>query len=132
MTSGELIERFYESWSTGDIDGALACTDPDVEFDWTESIAPFRDVYRGHDAIRLFWSEVYVAWDEFRFVVEEIHDCGDGRLVARTTVHGRASTTGLELQAGGAMLWVVRDGAIVSGKLFQTAAQALEAAGRPA
>src|SRR5688500_19619387 len=104
MTSPEdihLIERFYESWAEGDIDAALECTAPDVEFDWSESIAPFMDVYRGHDAIRLFWQESEDAWDEFGFVVEEVRECGAGRVVVGTRVHARASATGLELEARG-------------------------------
>jgi len=130
MTSPEdvrPIERFYENWARGDIEGALECTTPDVELDWSESIAPFMDVYRGHDAIRLFWHESEDAWDEFGFVVEQVRECGAGRVVVRTRVNGRASATGLELEARGAMLWVVRGGKIVSGKLFQSMDGALAA-----
>ena len=53
--------------------------------------------------------------------------CGAGRVVVRTRVHGRARATGLELEARGAMLWVVRGGKIVSGKLFQSMDEALAA-----
>jgi ketosteroid isomerase-like protein len=72
------------------------------------------------------------AFDPFRPEIEEVIDCGDGRLVSATTVRGRARASGIELEARGAMLWVVRDGKILRGKLFQKTEQALEAAARPA
>ena len=128
----ELVRRFHEGWIEADLSLVLETIHPDMEFDWTESRAPFRGVYRGTDGMRRYWDEVQEAWESLRPELEEIIDCGGGRLVTPSTVRGRARSSGIELEARGAILWVVRDGRIAIGKLFQTKDEALEAAGRAA
>jgi ketosteroid isomerase-like protein len=64
----------------------------------------------------------------FRPEIDEVIDLGGERVLTATTVRGRARSSGIELNARGAMVWVVRDGKIASGKLFQDVEQALEAA----
>lgn len=122
------MQRFHDGWAAENFDAVLECIDPEMEFDWSESRAPFQGIYRAHDGIRMYWDEVHEAWDWFRPEIDEVIDCGDGRLVASTTVRGRARASGIELEAHGAMRWVVRDGKIVRGKLFQKTEQALDAA----
>jgi ketosteroid isomerase-like protein len=126
----ELVRRFHEAWIAGDLDMVLECIDPEMEFDWSESRAPFRGIYRGHEGMRKYWDEVQEAWERFRPELDDLVECGDGRLVSRSTVRGLAKASGIELAAHGAMLWTVRGDKIVSGKLFQTAEEAMEAAGR--
>jgi ketosteroid isomerase-like protein len=124
----EVVRRFQEAWIAEDLDGVLECVHPDMEFDWTESTAPFRGVYQAHDGMRRYWDDVREAWEWFRPEIDEVIDCGDGRLVTPTTVRGRARASGIELEARGTMLWVVRDGKIARGKLFQTTDEAMDAA----
>jgi ketosteroid isomerase-like protein len=134
MTSGEeeaLVRRFTESWVRDDLDAILACIDPDMEFDWTESISPFRDVYTGREGLERFWEEMRDTFDDFTPRIDDVVACGAGRLVTRVTVFGRARSSGIELEASGGMLWTVRDGRIVQGKLFQSEEDALAAAGSP-
>jgi ketosteroid isomerase-like protein len=122
-----VIRRFNEAWAEGDLETVLDCIHPDMEFDWTESMSPFRGVYRAHEGIRAYWEDQREAFDWFRPEIEEVFDCADDRLVTRNTVRGRARS-GIELKAQGAMLWVVREGKIASGKLFQDVEDALGAA----
>lgn len=128
----ELVRRFHEGWISQDLGMVLECIDPEMEFDWSESRAPFRGVYRGRDGMRRYWDEVQEAWERFAPELDDVLDCGGGRLVTPSTVRGRARASGIELEAHGAMLWTLRDGKIVSGKLFQTVEEALEAARRAA
>ena len=123
------MRRFTESWVRDDIDAILECIDPDMEFDWTESISPFKDVYEGREGLQRFWEEMRDTFDDFTPRIDDVVDCGQGRLVTRITVFGRARASGIELEASGAMLWAVRDGRIVQGKLFQNEQDALAAAG---
>jgi len=127
----ELVRRFNESWSDGDLAAVLDCAHPEMQFDWSESIGPFRGIYRGHDGLRRYWDDVKDAWDRFSPEIDDLIDCGAGRIVAVTTVRGRARASGIEVEARGVMLWVVRDGVIASGKLFQNADDALAAAREP-
>jgi ketosteroid isomerase-like protein len=125
----ELVQRFHDAWSAEDVDAVLECIHPEMEFDWSESTAPFRGIYQAHEGMRRYWNDLHEAWDWFRPDIDAVIDCGDGRLVTPTTVRGRARASGIELEAHGAMLWVVRDGKIVRGKLFQRTEQALASAG---
>jgi ketosteroid isomerase-like protein len=128
----ELVRRFHAAWCSEDLDGVLECIHADIEFDWSESRAPFKGVYRGHDGMRRYWTDVRDAFDDFRPEIDDVIRCGDRCLVSATTVRGRAKASGIEIEARGAMLWTVDDGLIVSGKLFQTTDEALAAARNPA
>ena len=130
MTSeqeAELVRRFHEAWFTENLEVVLDCIHPEMEFDWSESRAPFKGIYRAHDGMRRYWDDMREAWDWFKPEIDDVIDCGDGRLVTPTTVHGRARASGIELEAHGAVLWVMRDAKILSGKLFQTTDEALDA-----
>jgi ketosteroid isomerase-like protein len=124
-----LLRRFHKAWAERDFETVLDCLHPEMEFDWSESRSPFKGVYRAREGMRAYWEDMYDAFDWFRPQIEEVIDCGDDRLVTPTTVRGRARASGIELNARGAMLWVLRDGKIASGKFFQTPADALAAAG---
>jgi ketosteroid isomerase-like protein len=125
----DLVRRFCEGWSRMDLADVLACADPEIEFDWTGSRAPDRDVYKGHGGLSRFWAEQMEAFDQFTVEVVEAITIDHERLVAVTKVHGRGRGSGISLDAGGAMLWRVRAGRILGGKLFQNKQDALEAAG---
>jgi len=124
----ELVRRFHEGWIADQLEVVLGCIHPEMEFDWSESQAPFRGVYRGEDGMRTYWGDVRDAFEGFRPEIEELVDCGAGGIVTANVVRGRSRLTGIDLEAHGAMRWLFRDGKIVSGKLFQTPAQAVEAA----
>jgi ketosteroid isomerase-like protein len=121
-----LVRKFYDAWASADLQRALECIHPDMEFDWSESMAPFRGVYRGHEGMRAYYHDIRDAFDPFEPSIDEIIDCGAGGLVTVNTVRGRARIGDFALEAHAAMRWRFRDGKIVSGKMFQTPADALE------
>jgi ketosteroid isomerase-like protein len=127
----DLIRNFYECWNDGNVQGALECADPQVEFDWSNSRGPMRGVYRGRQGMRSYWEQSAEAWGVFTIELEEVVDCGDGCVVAVTTVRGRGKGSGIEVEAHGAMVWTIADGKLVGGKLFQTRETALAAAAQP-
>jgi ketosteroid isomerase-like protein len=123
-----VMRRFCDAWGDGDFETVLDCIHPDMEFDWSESRSPFKGVYRAHDGMRAYWEDMRDTFEWFRPEIDEVIDLGGERVLTATTVRGRARSSGIELNARGAMVWVVRDGKIASGKLFQDVEQALEAA----
>src|SRR5205809_220912 len=125
----EVARRFYERWTAQDLEGVLECAHAEIEFDWSASRAPFRGVYNGHEGLTRFWSELLGAWEEFSLEIVEVVECDPERLVTVTVVRGRGRESGINTEAGGAMLWVLREGKILSGKLFQNREEALKAAG---
>lgn len=126
----EIVRQFYECWTNQDFDGVLECADAEVCFDWSESRSPYRGIYTGHEGVMEFRKELEEAFDDFSVEAVDTIELDFERLVTVTAVRGRGRESGIPLQAGGAMLWRLRDGRIISGKLFQNRDEALEAAGR--
>jgi ketosteroid isomerase-like protein len=125
----EIVRRFYECWTNRDFDGVMECSDPDVLFDWSESRSPYTGVYAGHEGLMEFRTELEEAFDDFSVEAVDVIELDSERLVTVTAVRGRGRESGIHLEAGGAMLWRLRDGRILSGKLFQNKSAALEAVG---
>jgi ketosteroid isomerase-like protein len=126
-----IVRAFYKSWTDKDIDGVLERLDPEVEFDWSASRAPYQGIYRGHEGLMQFWSDQVEAWEEFSVEIAEAIECGPECVITVTVVRGRGRGSGIAMEAGGASVWRLREGAILSGKLFQGKEEALEAAGLP-
>ena len=127
--SGDIVRRFYDHLSGDDHDGALTVVHPDFEFDWSESRAPWRGVYHGHQGVRQLWSEQHEAWERFRLEMVEAVVVDPERVVTVTRVHALGKGSGIPIEANGALLWTIRDGLLCRGKFFQSKAEALEAAG---
>ena len=124
----ETVRRFLdELWIKRNPDAALECAHPEIEMDWSSSRAPYKGTYTGHEGVRRFWTSLWDAWDEFRVEIEDVIECGQGRLITATSVRARGKTSGIEIAAGGALLWTLRGGKIIHGKLFQTKQEALDA-----
>jgi ketosteroid isomerase-like protein len=122
----EKVRRFYERWSARDFDGVLGLVTQDVEIDWSESQAPFQGVYTGRDGVLQFWKTQTDTWETFHVELIEAIECGPDCLIAVTRVKARGRG-GIAVEAGGAGVWRLRDGAIAGVKLFQDKADALEA-----
>jgi ketosteroid isomerase-like protein len=125
----EIVRRFYECWTNRDFDGVLESSDPEILFDWSESRSPYTGVYAGHEGVMEFRTELEEAFDDFSVEAVDVIDLDSERLITVTAVRGRGRESGILLEAGGAMLWRLRDGRILSGKLFQNKSAALEALG---
>jgi ketosteroid isomerase-like protein len=125
----EIIEGFSESWTKKDLAGVMERAHPEIEFDWSASRSPFSDVYRGHQGLMRFWKDQEDAFEEFSVELVEAVECDSERLITVNKVRAKGRGSGATTEARGAMLWTVRDGAIVSAKLFQERAEALQAAG---
>ena len=123
----EIVRRFERSWSRQDLDAALECVDSEMEFDWSDSMGPFRGTYKGHEGIAEFWAQMLDAWEHFSPEMEEAIECGAEDLITVDVVRAQGKGSGVPIEARGAMLWTLRDGKIVRAKMFQTKEEALEA-----
>ena len=125
----EIVRGFCQSWTRKDLEGVMERAHPEIEFDWSASRSPFSDVYTGHEGLMRFWREQEDAFEEFSVELEETVECDSERLITVNKVRAKGRGSGVTTEARGVMLWTVRDGAIVSAKLFQERAEALRAAG---
>jgi ketosteroid isomerase-like protein len=125
----EIVRRFEECWSRQDLDAALQCVHSEMEFDWSDSMGPFRGTYKGHEGLAEFWTQMLEAWERFSPEMEEAIECGAEHLITVDVVRAEGKGSGIAIEARGAMHWTVRDGKIVRAKMFQTREEALEALG---
>src|SRR5262245_24051172 len=101
--------------------------DPEVE--WIiDPIGLLAGTYRGHQGVLEFLKRLGEGFDEFHIEVDDTIDAGDSVVVlCRTRTRGRGSGLTVEQPAG----WVcrVREGRVVTARVYFRPAEALEAAG---
>ena len=114
------MERFAAAVNAGDIDGAVATMTPDVVGDWTNSISPYTGMRQGHADARTFFEGFWEAFDDMRWIYEPPDELPDGRLMLGTRVLGKGRSSGVDIDARGAVV-VDFQGELISWiKLFQS------------
>jgi len=122
----EIVQATYDAYNRGDLDAALKDAAPESELDWTRAVGPQRGVYRLAQ-IRAFLVDFLEAFESTRVEPDEFIEAGDQVVVPQTGyLRGR---DGIEVTARVALVWSIRDGAIVRVCLYQQKREALEAAG---
>ncbi len=126
----ETVRGFLEAlWDRRDFTAGRQYADPNLELDWSESRAPYAGMVRGYATVTEWFNEIAEAFSAYGVERREFTDCGPCLVVVEQSISGRGRDSGIEVRSTGATLWKVRDGKVVSGKLFQSKATALEAAG---
>jgi ketosteroid isomerase-like protein len=125
----ELVRRTIDLFNAKEIDQALERVHDDFEMDWSNSIGPLKGVYRGRLEVLALWASFLDAWETVRWEPEEIVDVDDKRLIVVNRVRMRGRGSGVDVEATGVQLWTIAAGKGERIKLFQTKAEALEAAG---
>lgn len=125
----ELVRAMYEAYERGDFEAALATMDEEIE--WSEPPDnPGATTFRGHEGVQQSLRHWIGAWDDYRYEIDELVDCGD-RVLACTHQFGRGKGSGIEVSEEIFSVWTVRGGRIVRQQMFRDRAQAMEAAGSP-
>ena len=129
--NADIVRRFWELATVHrDFDGAMELTHADVEFDWSDSRAPYGGLYRG-DEIQGAWRAWMEAWDEWKPEITEAIELDPETVVVVTQVQARGKGSGVTVSARGASVWNLRDGKIARGKLYQSKSEALAAVSHP-
>ena len=124
----ELIRTIYERFRAGDLEGALALHDPDVEVH-DRAEAPDPQVYRGHEGVLRSLGVSQATFEGLDLVPEEFLDAGD-RVVVVFRFRGKGRESGVPIDERLAHLWTVRDGRAVRMTVHSSQADAMRAAGR--
>ena len=128
--NAEIAARWYEpATSKAELLSAVSRTmahcPPEVE--WT---APEDGTtYRGREGVRQRLEEWLGSFDEFRYEVQRIVDCGGDEVLVVATEVGRGATSGAEVRSTNYELLTIRDGMIVRVREYYEETKALEAAG---
>jgi ketosteroid isomerase-like protein len=128
-TNVEIVRRVIDAISRGDIDAASGLVSADLEADLSNSRGPLSGVYRGREPIRRFLRSFLDAWASLEWEPDELIEIGGDGVLTVSRLRMRGQESGVEVNAGGAAIWTVRDGEVAVVRLYQSKADALEAAG---
>jgi ketosteroid isomerase-like protein len=127
----EIIREFLEAFNRRDSAACLGAIDPDVEWHPPPDI-PFAAPAIGRDALSADWRDWLGAWDDYRFVPEEILEGTEETVVVFGRESGRGKDSGIEVRSRRTIaVYELRDGKIVHFKAYLDRAEALQAAGLP-
>lgn len=124
----ELAKEFLDAVTRRDLSQLIALSDPEVEWRSFFAIGEEGGVYRGHDAMAQYISDLSDAWEVVRpepdggVVVGEV-------VVLVGCVHYRGKASGVETESAAGWMFKFRDGRVLRCRAFREPEQALEATG---
>lgn len=124
----DIVREAYDAVNRGDLDMAVSCIAPDMEYVASGAVPGATGVFMGPEGVKEFIAGLYEEFDEPRADVSELLDAGDQVLVS-ATARGRGKLSGVETTWDTWQLWTVRDGKLMRGQGFTSREEALAAAG---
>ena len=126
----EFVRRWYEvATSKADLLAAMPRTmafcHPDVEWSAPED----GTTYRGREGVRQRLKEWLNSFDDYRYEIDRIIDCGNDEVLVKASEVGRGAASGAEVRQTNYELLTIRDGLIVRIREYYDEGKALEAAG---
>jgi ketosteroid isomerase-like protein len=118
----DVVKAMFAAFAARDLETVLALADPDIEFvAVTGEHAGRTEPYLGHDGMCQYFRDVAAVWEELRLTPREFRRVGDVILVTgKVTARSRGRT----VTGSTGWIWRVRDGRVVYGKVFASAADA--------
>jgi ketosteroid isomerase-like protein len=121
-----VVEAVFAAFAERDVERVVELSDPEVELIvMTGDYAGRTEPYRGHDGLREYFRDVALVWDELRLTPREFREVGDSILVIGR-VNARSAARIVDGSTG--WVWRVRDGRVVYGRAYASAADAERAA----
>ena len=122
----EIVRAGLDAWNRGDWDTALKDAAPDLEYDLSRALGPFRGVYR-RDHVPRAWADLTEGLTSARIEPHEFIEAGE-HVVVPWTFHAMGRD-GIEVKARVTWTFTIRDGAIDRICMYQERQEALEAVG---
>jgi ketosteroid isomerase-like protein len=123
----EIVRAALDAYNGDDRDAAFKDMAPDFELDMSRAISPDQRGIYGPDQMRQFWDALVEPFESHRIDAEEFIEVGE-QVIVPITAYARGRD-GIEVTARNAIVYTIRDGAIVRMSMFQNLQEALEAAG---
>jgi ketosteroid isomerase-like protein len=122
------IERHYEAFNRGDLEGLLEPFDPEVVFVEEPDVRPDAGTHEGIEGMRTFFEGMFegstkIAAEPLEWIER------DERVIVPIRLRGRFRHTGIEGEARFVHVWTVHAGRITRLHLYTSKEQALADAG---
>ncbi len=123
----EIVRRVYEAFNRSDWDAVYRDLHPDFEMT-TPARGLDAGIFRGREEGQGYWEDFFRPYEAVTVEPVEFFESGDQLVVfLETRLRPRGSSAEIEVRTGN--LWTIRDGTVVSLRIFPEREQALEAAG---
>jgi ketosteroid isomerase-like protein len=124
----DIVQQAFAAFERRDPELLVAIARRDIVFEpVTAQIAAGGQPYRGHAGLRRYIEDVSRVWQELRPSPDTFYEREGGIVVATGRVYAWGAGRVIDAPAG--WLWRVQDGRLAYGRVFETAAGALAAAG---
>src|SRR6266542_3940838 len=124
----EIVRRAFETFAAQGPQAMVDFWDPEIELWLPSGLIQAGGTYRGHAAVLNWMKEWAEAWEEIDYTPEEFTEAGDSILV-RVLYDGRGKGSGVRVEGRFWYLFKLRNGRLLSWRLYPEKAEALEAAG---
>jgi ketosteroid isomerase-like protein len=128
--SVEIVRRILASVNQANWDEAVAAFAPDAAVTVEPDVSPNPDSYRGSDRIRWFWESVARAWSNVKVELQSIEFI-EGQVIADILLTMTGRSTRVEVRSFQTHLFCIRDGRVVSLRMFGERDHALDAVKSP-
>lgn len=124
--SVELVKIALQAYGAGDVEIALALSDPNVRWDERAS-RPDGDLVWGHDDVGRAMRRYLEGWESYRFDLEDVAEVAPGKVVGICRERG-VDEAGVPVDRRFGGLWVVEGAKIASWSTYLTPKEAVRAA----
>ena len=124
--SVEIVKRLMEAFYARDTQTALSILDRDMTF---ESALVEAKTYRGIGEFAQYRRDVDEAWGEWRSEEDRFVPVDQARVLHLYRIVGRGRGSGVPVAQNIAILWTLRDGRVLHGKVYLDQREACRAAG---
>ena len=125
----EIVRRWLDAFNRKDIEGCLELAHSQAEIDVSRASSPYAGVYRDLNAMRELLEGYFDAWESLVWRPERLVEYGDQCIVMPFRATASGSTSGVQVETKATVIWTLRDQRIVRMQLFNSDAEAYEAAG---
>jgi ketosteroid isomerase-like protein len=125
----EIVRRSFEAFRRGGLDNVAKFWHPDIYWRAAEGAADDVGVMRGAQALRRYYQDWIDAFDELEAEVEEVMFESGERCAVVVRNSGRPRGSDARVHGRYYVVCTVRQGRIVSGREYETRAEALAAVG---
>jgi ketosteroid isomerase-like protein len=123
----EIVRSIYDSMNRGDWEAAFRDAHPD--FEMTIPPGPFNaGTHRGRANVQAVLDDYFTAFEAWFQEPEEFFE-SDAQVVAFVKIRVRPRGGGVDLKVRNGHLWTIRDGTVLSLRVFPEPEKALDAAG---
>jgi ketosteroid isomerase-like protein len=123
----DVLREGHRAFNDDDLEALLATAHADVEWRTTGQFAGLGPLYRGHDGVAQWVTELKEAWKTFDAGIAEVVFDRDDRCGVVEELKGRGRASGVEVTLQIFALYQVADGKLVRREIYADRA-ALEAA----